>query len=790
MKLLLATRNNHKKREICDLLKGLPVEVATLDSFPGIPEVDEDQPTLEGNAEKKAVSCANGSGLWALADDTGLEVEALGGAPGVYSARFAALDGVSLEELNASARKGPVKSCTFEEDNAKLLEALSHHHEQCRGAVFRTVMALSDPEGKVILEEGCLEGSIAKEPKGTHGFGYDPVFLVSKNGKTLAEMKLIEKNAISHRSEALKRMVPHIKKLAFTLACALLFLPPAFAGRTEPGQETIWDQIMASQAHRGLRLGSRYLDEKNYDLALKEFSRAVAANPKDATAHMMLGVAYYWTGQVDLSLEEYRASLALEPNNAQDWMLIGISLAWKGDVKGSYEAFKKSAEIDPNRADIQMNLGSIEDSLNLVPDALEHFRKAVNLAPREALYHFQLGSFYRKLGRDQEAGEELREALKFYAEFEDALLELGAVDERTGDRRAAVHDFKRAVDLKSRDSVARLRLGRLYLLTNEPKKAREVFVESFHLTPEEGGAGLQLSISYAGGKTQGGGRPPSGAADGNSQQAHRPEPPLDAGDPMNVFRRNLERIPLEQSAVMQVDVVFAPKPKLIKASPESASSLKQALQQRMNEAGSGPKAVRREYQLRAASPQERADQIARIIADLRKTMKDAPADSDVRLGMNLNFTRLASAATGRADGGADAKVSYEPRQVGNDMGLWVIGTGWMAMVEEVLPEPGDKPGHPEASDWWLATGLAYAVVGDGQRALTAFQRAVHLDANNEAAYLGQGVAQVMTGDETAAAESYREALKLNPKNRPAAEGLKWLLRPSTKAKPPAEKGGP
>jgi XTP/dITP diphosphohydrolase len=763
MKLLLATRNRHKTGEISEMLKGLPVEVLTLDSFPGIPEVDEDQPTLEGNALKKAEVCARGSGLWALADDTGLEVASLNGEPGVYSARYA----------------GP--QCRYEDNNRKLLKALKGQTAGNRQAVFRTVMALAGPRGPVTIEEGRLEGTITEGPRGSNGFGYDPIFELPTSHKTLAELTNAEKNAVSHRANALKKIVPHIKKLALIVASILLFLRPALAERTEPGQETIWDQIMAGQANRSLRIGSKFIDDKRYDLALKEFKAAVAANPKDPNAHMMLGVAYYWTGSVDLSITEYQASLALDPNSAQDWMLIGISLAWKGDVKGAYEAFQKSAAIDPSRPDIQMNLGSIEDSLNKVQDALEHFRKAVALAPREALYHYQLGSFYRKLGRDSDAGEELRQALKYNPDFEDALLELGAVDERLGNRKDAISDFRKAVALKARDSVARFRLGRLYMADSDPAKARAVFADAFHLTPEEGGPGLQLSLSYAGGKKQG---PPSDTPDGQPALPNKSNEPAhaDPNDPMSVFKSNLERIPLEQGAVMQVDVAFVPKPKLVKVDPESPSSLQKALRKQMGkDSSSGPKVVRREYQLRAASQDERAAQIAQIINDLSNTMHGAPENTDVRLGMNLTFTRLAAVPAGRADADSAPKVSYQPREVGNDMGLWVIGTGWMALVEEMLPEPGDKPNHPDKSDWWVATGLGYATVGDGQRALGAFERACQLDAANEAALLGRGVAYVMTGNEAAAIDSLRQVLKLNPKNRPAGEGLKWLLRPSTKA---------
>ncbi|OGR86342.1 MAG: hypothetical protein A3J74_10695 [Elusimicrobia bacterium RIFCSPHIGHO2_02_FULL_57_9] len=584
-------------------------------------------------------------------------------------------------------------------------------------------------------------------------------------------------------------MTPNIflcrrQRRALLRAALILLLigcrPQAWAGRTEPGQETIWDQIMASQAHRDLRDGSQFLDDKQYDQAVKEFTRAVAANPRDPAAHMLLGAAYYWTGQVDRSLEFYRKSLELDPNNAHAYMLIGISLAWKGDLKGSHAAFKRSAELDGSRADIQMNLGSIEESMGLVPEALGHFRAAAALAPKEPLYHFQLGMLYRKLGRDQDAAVSLGQAVKLYSEFEDALLELGAIDERRGDNKSAIYYFKKAVALKSRDSVARLRLGRLYLMTGDFRKARAIFADSFHLTPEEGGAGLQLSVAYTGGKKE--------SPRSRSAPASGALPQPESNDPLDVFARNLERIPLDQGAIMQVDVVFVPKPKLVKADPESRSSLKKALQKEMDPEYSRPTAVRREYQIRSGNPDQRADQINRLIEDLRTVMRNAPDDTDARLGMNLNYKRLAPAGNASAYAGRDgshplaapaedAKVSYQPRAVGNDLGLWIIGTGWMALVDEVLPEPGENPSHPDQSDWWVSTGLGFATLGDAPRALEAFERAYRLDPNNEAAMLGRGVAFVMSGNETEAIAAYRGVLKSYPKNRPAKEGLKWLLRP-------------
>jgi len=191
---VLATRNAHKAAEISRLLAGSGVSVASLDEFPGVAEVVEDQPTLAGNAEKKAVETARACAAWALADDTGLEVDALAGAPGVYSARWA----------------GP--GCTYADNCAKLLRELRAVPAERRGARFRTVLALSSPEGRVETVEGRLDGAVAEAPRGSGGFGYDPLFVVS-DGRTLAELSTDEKNELGHRGRALRAMLPRLRAL-------------------------------------------------------------------------------------------------------------------------------------------------------------------------------------------------------------------------------------------------------------------------------------------------------------------------------------------------------------------------------------------------------------------------------------------------------------------------------------------------------------------------------------------------------------------------------------------------
>jgi XTP/dITP diphosphohydrolase len=197
--VVLATRNRHKLREILALTPGLKVEMKTLDDFPGAPEVIEDGATLEENAVKKAKSTAFFCGLWALADDTGLYVDALDGAPGVYSARYA----------------GP--GCSYAENNLRLLAELAALPSGRRTARFRCVMALASPGGSVITVEGRLEGVIGSAEAGVNGFGYDSLFVVAGLGKTLAELAPEEKNYISHRAEAVKKIKPCLAKLSDSL---------------------------------------------------------------------------------------------------------------------------------------------------------------------------------------------------------------------------------------------------------------------------------------------------------------------------------------------------------------------------------------------------------------------------------------------------------------------------------------------------------------------------------------------------------------------------------------------
>ena len=193
--LIIATFNAHKAGEIRAILPSLPLRLRTLAEFPEAAPAAEDGVTLEENAVKKASAAARFTGSWALADDTGLEVDALGGAPGVRSARYAG--------ENASGA----------DNNARLLGELAGVPDARRSARFATVMALVSPSGEIALSRGVLEGRITLAPRGVNGFGYDPLFEPEGSALTLAELPDAKKNVLSHRARALAGLLPLLQKL-------------------------------------------------------------------------------------------------------------------------------------------------------------------------------------------------------------------------------------------------------------------------------------------------------------------------------------------------------------------------------------------------------------------------------------------------------------------------------------------------------------------------------------------------------------------------------------------------
>jgi XTP/dITP diphosphohydrolase len=191
MEIVLATRNRRKAEELRRMSASLQVDILTLDDFPGCPEVKEDGSTFRENAMKKALSVSECTGRAALADDSGLEVDALNGAPGTFSARYAGADADDRRNVE------------------KLLQEMASKED--RRARFVCCIVLAVPGREPVEFYGFAEGTIGAEPRGDRGFGYDPVFFPAGHIRTFAEMLPEEKDFLSHRGKALREIIAHLK---------------------------------------------------------------------------------------------------------------------------------------------------------------------------------------------------------------------------------------------------------------------------------------------------------------------------------------------------------------------------------------------------------------------------------------------------------------------------------------------------------------------------------------------------------------------------------------------------
>jgi len=189
MDLVIATSNQHKLKELKTLLEDFPLTILSLKDFPGMPAVVEDGKNFYENALKKALTVARQTDKLTIADDSGIEVDALDGKPGVYSARFAG------------------HAATDEANNTKLLKELEGVSSDKRGACFKCVLVIAQPDGETAFVEGACKGTIIHEVRGDYGFGYDPLFLVPEYNKTFSEITPEEKNKTSHRARALKKLL-------------------------------------------------------------------------------------------------------------------------------------------------------------------------------------------------------------------------------------------------------------------------------------------------------------------------------------------------------------------------------------------------------------------------------------------------------------------------------------------------------------------------------------------------------------------------------------------------------
>ncbi len=516
----------------------------------------------------------------------------------------------------------------------------------------------------------------------------------------------------------------------------------------EPGSSipaTVWDRIMEEQSFRNLREGYMLMETEQYSEAAAEFLKAIARKPREPYAHILYGSSLYWLGEPDKAMAEFKTAVELDPDNSMAYQLMGIVYAWKGEFRAALDKFIKALSLAPERADIRMNVGSIYTALGEMDKALNHLRQAVRFAPANPLYFYQLGLLYSRLGRVPEAKAAFRRALSLFGEYEDAMLELAVMEEKDGNTKEAIRLYRKALGIKPGDNVVRFRLGCLLFRTGEKRRLGGLLAEAFLLTPSNAKGGISISLAYAGGPAAANSAPGAGGS--------------------GSLENSISKIPPDEDVSIKTEFISIPKTRLAVRSEGETTGLEAGLAAGFKQPE--VKYLRREYSLPASGFAQRGARAAQIASEIDAALKAAAKEGlDTRMSINIE-TKKAS----RSPGGEAANVVYKPRDVGNDMGLWVMGTNWVENVEEALEELQDVSG-PEAQDPGLAVlhGLGRLILGEPDAALADFSGVSY----GPAADLGRCAAWVEKGFQEKALAACIKALEKDPKNKTALANRKWL----------------
>ena len=536
------------------------------------------------------------------------------------------------------------------------------------------------------------------------------------------------------------------------VVAALLFAFSAGTARASlesPAEKTVWDRLMEEQSSLSVRKGYALLNSRQYPMAAEEFLKAISSNPRDAGARVFYGASLYWLGEPLRALEEFDAALKIDPQNAMAFQLKGIVQAWQGDLRGALDNFTKADTISKNRADMKMNIGSVYGALGVYDKALHFSRQAVLLEPDNPLYRFQLGILYSRLGRYEAACAELKKALSIYPAYEDAMLELGVLRGRLGDYEAAVKLYRKALVLKPGDCVARFRLAAALLTMSGhgERKAggelKKILEEAFLLTPKNDKGGISMTLAYGGG--------------GSASAAKS------AGPGTSPLENAVSKIPDDEDITVKFEVLELPKTSLVGAGREAAGSLNDGVPA----PGKKPRVsyTKKEYFLAAGDSPARRQKAAAISAEIKAIMAAVSPANDARLTLNIETRKGAGAKS------AKSAVSFRPRDVGNDMGLWVMGDNWIENVSDSLEEM-ESYGRAKSWEGNMVRGLGYLLIGRPDDALAEFDAALGQEA--QLAYLGRAAAFVEKGDDFMALAACREALKSGPENKTVLSNIRWL----------------
>lgn len=512
-----------------------------------------------------------------------------------------------------------------------------------------------------------------------------------------------------------------LKKLQI-FVCHFLFLSNILSAAYQDPPKTVWEAIMKEQSKLNLSRGVNYMSEEEYSKASIEFLKAIEKDPS-SMAYTMYAASLYWMGDNEGALKNYEKALDLDPKNDIAWQLKGISMAKDGKIKEALECFKKSESINPLRSDVLMNIGSVYFSLGNITEAVKYLKKAIKSDDRNPLYYYQLGLIYFSTEDFANAIKNFETARSLKPDYEEAILWLGISYEKTGERKKALSAYKKAISIKPYDYFAR------YKLAGITKDLKEI-IPCFELTPQKDNSSIPLQISYS--------------QNNFKKTAHGANPITKA------LYDNLMAVKEDEMAHLSVDIIEMENITLEK---KKEGELEKKLSQKFKPVSH--RIITKNYTIEGTN--SKANEIEKIIKDIEKTLSEK---SNYRVNFDIKTTKTNKKTA--------QSLTYIPRNIGNDMGLWIIGNPWIALIEEDLEDFEEEKKPTETA----IKALGMLLVGEIDKSEKEFFR-IQKEIP-EISELAIGVIDYLNGKKEEAEKRFENALKINPKNKTAQKNIRWI----------------
>ncbi len=483
---------------------------------------------------------------------------------------------------------------------------------------------------------------------------------------------------------------------------------------------------MEEQSYLNLKKGIYYLSNQEYSKASEEFLKSLQKK-ESSMGYALYGASLYWLGDNQGAMENYEKAIKIDPKNDVAWQLEGISLARDGRLNDALERFIKSYNINPSRGDTAMNISSVYFSIGNTSKATEYARKAISLDPKNPLYYYQLGliKFYEE--NFEEALKNFKTACEIEPSYQDAVLWYGISLEVLGKDKEAIKKYEKAIDLKPRDFFARYKLALLSLKQQRFKK--EILIPCFELYPSQNSS-LTLTLSYSVKKN---------TSDSISQML----------DDIINNSSDGDEITINVDAFDEKHQFTLTKPKQYEN-----SSLSKALSERFS------KEFKKTSHTFKLVVDKKSEEFKNQVKKIKSDIKDL-SSSHTRLNISTDVKKNKQEKEPK-------ELVYIPRNVGNDMGLWLVGNPWLYLIEEELEN--QQISTDSYKNLIIATGwLISANTQKAKEILQTLKEEIP-DISN----LALGVVEYLEGNRDKAIEYLKKATKFEKTKKTAEKNLRYL----------------